>query len=64
MGVTVVGDDLEIICWDIVSDNSTPGAKISIHGPEELKQYIESDETKKCKSVLSEKLDRINNLLK
>lgn len=64
MGVTVVGDDLEIICWDIVSDNSTPGAKISIHGPEELKQYIESDETKKGKSVLSEKLDRINNLLK
>lgn len=64
MGVTVVGDDLEIICWDIVSDNSTPGAKISIHGPEELKQYIESDETKNGKSVLSEKLDRINNLLK
>lgn len=63
MGVTVVGDDLEIICWDIVSDNSTPGAKISIHGPEELQQYIESDKTKSGKSMLSEKLDKISKLL-
>ena len=63
MGVTVVGDDLEIICWDIVSDNSTPGAKISMHGPEELQQYIESDKTKSGKSMLSEKLDKISKLL-
>lgn len=64
LGQTIVGDDLEIICWDIVSDNSTPGAKISMNGPEELQQYIESDNTKKNKSKLDEKLSKVEQILK
>lgn len=63
MGTMVVGDDLEIICWDVVCDNSTPGAKISINGPDELQQYVESNETKKKKPQLSEKLQKIENIL-
>lgn len=64
LGQTIVGDDLEIICWDIVSDNSTPGAKISMNGPEELQQYIENDNTKKNKSKLDEKLSKVEQILK
>ena len=32
LGQTYVGDDLELIAFDIVSDNSTPGAKLSMNG--------------------------------
>lgn len=63
LGVTIVGDDLEIICWDIVSDNSTPGAKISMNGPEELQQYIESKESNSTKSVISEKLSKLKGII-
>lgn len=63
LGVTIVGDDLEIICWDIVSDNSTPGAKISMNGPEELQQYIESKETNSTKSMISEKLNKLKGII-
>lgn len=63
LGQTIVGDDFELLCWDIVSDNSTPGAKISINGREELEQYIET-KSSPTKSPLNEKLDRIENILK
>ena len=42
MGVLYVADDYEIVCWDVVSDPSTPGAWISTKGEQELKQYVES----------------------
>lgn len=61
LGRTIVGDDFELICWDIVSDNSTPGAKISMNGREELSQYIE-DKTP-TKKKINEKLDKINKIL-
>lgn len=59
-GVLMVGDDLEIICWDVVADPSTPGAWIgSSH--EELQPYVESKEYKKNK--LLEKVEKIENIL-
>ena len=61
LGQTIVGDDFELICWDIVSDNSTPGAKISMNGREELVQYIE--EKNPLKTKINEKLDKIDKIL-
>ena len=59
MGQYIVGDDFELICWDIVSDPSTPNAWIGHE--EELHQYVENKETKK--TVLGEKIDKIKNIL-
>lgn len=42
LGQYIVGDDFELICWDIVSDPSTPNAWIG--SKEELQQYVESNE--------------------
>ena len=61
LGQTIVGDDFELLCWDIVSDPSTPGAYIG--EPEELEQYIET-KSSPTKSPLNEKLDRIEKILK
>lgn len=41
MGKMIVGDDFELVCWDVVSDPSTPGAWIDKES-ENLKQYVES----------------------
>ena len=62
MGVLYVADDYEVVCWDVVSDPSTPGAFIG-NSPEELQQYVESDETKKKKNPLFEKLNKFNDWL-
>ena len=59
LGQTIVGDDFELICWDIVSDPSTPGAYIG--HKEELTQYVETKSTEK--KVVNEKLDKINKIL-
>ena len=59
MGQYIVGDDFELICWDIVGDPSTPGAWIGHQ--EELQQYVENKE--KHKTVISDKIDKIKNLL-
>lgn len=64
MGQYIVGDDFELICWDCVSDPSTPNAYIATNGEEGLKQYIESDETKKESSRLDEKIKKIESILK
>lgn len=60
LGQTIVGDDFELICWDIVSNPSTPGAFIG--NPESLQQYIESK--KPINSKLIEKIDKIDEILK
>ena len=39
-GKYMVGDDYELICWDVVSDPSTPNAWISTN-EEELQRYVE-----------------------
>lgn len=55
----IVGDDFELICWDIVSDPSTPNAWIG--EKEDLQQYVESKES--TTSILSEKIHKIQNIL-
>ena len=59
LGQTIVGDDFELICWDIVSDPSTPGAYIG--HKEELTQYVEEKSSEK--KAVNEKLDKINKIL-
>ena len=61
LGQYIVGDDFELICWDVVSDPSTPGAFIG--QPEELQQYVETDTTKNEKPSINEKISKIKNIL-
>ena len=62
MGVLYVSDDYEIVCWDIVSDPSTPQAWIT---PEDNipQQYIESVENDDSKSKLFEDLEKFADWL-
>ena len=62
MGVLYVGDDFEIVCWDVVSDPSTPSAWIAPEG-QIKQQWVESDNTCKNKSQLLEKLESFNDWL-
>lgn len=61
MGVLMVGDDFEIICWDVVLEPSTNNAWISTN-PEELQQYVEGEI--KNGTTMNEKINRIKNILK
>lgn len=61
LGVLMVGDDLELICFDLVSDPSTPGAFLG--SKEELQQYLESNEINKNKTIISEKINKLKNIL-
>jgi len=63
LGVTVVGDDLELIGFDIVSSPSTPGAYLSMNGPEPLQQYVESNNANPNKQSINEKINKINKIL-
>jgi len=63
LGQYVVGDDFELICWDIVSEPSTPNAFIAVHGEEELRPWVENDETKNFKTPINEKINKIKNIL-
>lgn len=63
MGNYIVGDDFEIICWDIVSDPSTNNAFITMNGNEGLQPWIENSEKDKSK-LISEKINKIKNILK
>lgn len=62
MGALYVGDDYEIVCWDVVSDPSTPNAWIT---PEDSipQMYIENKESKTEKNMLFEKLDKFDSWL-
>jgi len=62
LGTLVVGDDLELVGWDVVVENSTSGAKIASN-MDDLQQYIESDMTRNDKTIISEKLQKINKIL-
>lgn len=59
LGQTIVGEDFELICWDIVSDPSTPGAYIGHQ--EDLQQYVE--EKTQEKKLVNEKLNKIDKIL-
>lgn len=61
-GEMVVGDDFEIVCWDVVATPSTPGAYIGTN-PGELQQYVESKGSQKKKSKINEKLERVKEIL-
>ena len=61
MGVLYVGDDYEIVCWDIVSDPSTPEAWIAPEG-QIKQQWIEAKNTEN-KALIFEKLDKFTDWL-
>lgn len=58
-GKMIVGDDFEIICWDVVCDPSTPNAYIG--KKEELQQYVETKEH--MGDVITEKINKIKKIL-
>ena len=59
----IVGDDLDLIAWDVVSDPSTPMAYISTDGKEALQPYLEADSSKNEKPLINEKISKIKNIL-
>ena len=62
MGTLIVGDDLELIGWDVVIENSTPGALVKVN-PADLQPFIESQE-KSNDNLISEKIQKISKILK
>lgn len=63
LGVLMVGDDLELLCWDLVADPSTP---LSYLGTEEevATQFLHLPEGKTTnKNVISEKIKKLKQLL-
>jgi hypothetical protein len=62
MGVLVVGDDLELVGWDVVMEPSTSNAWISTNY-DGLQPFIESDGQKSMKPSINEKLTKISNIL-
>lgn len=62
MGTLYVGDDFELVCWDIVSDPSTPGAFIS-QKQGDLQQYVEETKPDENKLPLFEKLNKYSEWL-
>jgi hypothetical protein len=62
MGVLYVADDYEIVCWDIVSDPSTPSAYIAPEN-EIPQQWLESKKEDNSKTKLFEDLDKFTNWL-
>ena len=61
LGKTIVDNDYELLCWDVVCSPSTPGAYIG--NREELEQYVESEQKPKEKSRLSEKIEKLKTLI-
>ena len=60
-GNLVVGDDLSLVCFDVVIEPSTPGAMIR-NSREELKTFFENAENK-GKYLTEEKISNIEKLL-
>ena len=61
LGQYIVGDDFELICWDVVADPSTFCAYIG-SSREELQPYLESKNYNN-KTNISEKINKIKNIL-
>ena len=62
MGVQVVGDDLELVGWDVVIENSTPGAVVKTQ-MSDLQPFIEG-QLHQDNKIISEKIQKVNNILK
>lgn len=60
LGQYVVGEDFELLCWDLVSQPSTPNAWIG-SSIDDLQPYMEAKETKK--SIVNEKINKIKSIL-
>lgn len=63
LGQLIVGDDFELICWDVVSDPSTNNAYISTDGKEGLSTYLESKNAPKKENIFEKKINKIKNIL-
>jgi len=61
--VTMVEDDFQLICFDIVSEPSTPGAYLNptMSDPKvaDLNLYINEQKDKSKKDIINETLDDI-----
>lgn len=57
----IVGDDFELICWDVVSEPSTPGAWIAIDS-NDLTQYIDRTDNNSSNNF-SNKLSKFDDWL-
>lgn len=64
LGQYIVGDDFELICWDVVSDPSTNNAFITLNGEEGLQPWLENNDRLNNKPLISEKIEKIKNILK
>ena len=62
MGVLYVGEDYELVCFDVVSEPSTKNAWICQDG-KVPPQYLTNESAKKKENNLFEKLDKFNNWL-
>ena len=60
-GALMVGDDLELIGWDVVIENSTPGAIIGLN-MKDLQPFIEAKVEQK-NALISEKIKKIKKIL-
>lgn len=63
MGQYIVGDDFQLICWDVVSDPSTPNAFCTVDGEAGLQPWVESDSSMDGRTAINEKVRRIENIL-
>lgn len=63
LGQYYVGDDFELVCFDIVSDPSTNNAYITMNGEAGLQPYIENNETNNLKHSINEKISKIKQVL-
>ena len=63
LGQMIVGDDFELICWDVVSSPCSPGAYISANDGGDLQQYVETSQQNVDKSSLNEKISKIKQVL-
>lgn len=64
LGQYIVGDDFELICWDVVSDPSTNNAWISPNGEEGLRPWVENKTMDTSNgTIISEKINKIKNIL-
>ena len=62
MDKLVVGDDLELVCWDCVSQPSTPNAWIETN-PENLRPYLESKDEGNKPLIKEDKFSKFDSWL-
>lgn len=64
LGKLIVGDDLELVCWDVVCQPSTPNAWVETD-EENLRPYLESTEATKpiIESKINDKYSKIEKWL-